>query len=185
MGIPKEPQPVKLFVALLSGQADLFLEAEKGLAALFGPVDCASASLPWSLTDYYEKEMGSGLLRRFVSFVPLVPPGEIAQIKLRTQDLEARYEWNQGERTGRRVNIDPGYLDRGKVVLASTKGAAHRIYLGSGIYAEATLLYRKGSFEPFLYTYPDYLWPETLAFFTDLRSRYLQQLKEKTLDNRR
>jgi hypothetical protein len=178
MGVPSEPQPVKLFVALLSGQADLFLEAERELAALFGSVDSASASLPWSLTDYYEKEMGSGLLRGFVSFFPLVPPGEIAQIKLRTQDLEARYQWREGERLGRRINIDPGYLDRGKVVLTSTKGVAHRIYLGSGIYAEATLLYRKGSFEPFPYTYPDYLWPETLAFFAELRARYLKQLKQ-------
>lgn len=178
MGIPKEPQPVKLFVALLSGQPDLFLEAEKELAALFGPVDSASASLPWSITDYYEKEMGSGLLRRFVSFIPLVSPGEIAPIKLRTQDLEACYQWSEGERTGRRINIDPGYLDRGKIVLASTKGAAHRIYLGSGIYAEATLLYRNGSFAPFPYTYSDYLWPETLAFFTELRARYLTQLKQ-------
>jgi hypothetical protein len=178
MGSPKEPKPVKLFVALLSRDRELFLAAEKELAALFGPAESASASLPWAVTGYYETEMGSALLRKFVSFVPLVSPGELAEIKLKTQGLEERYQWNEGERKGRRINIDPGYLDAGKIVLASTKGALHRVYLGSGIYGEVTLLYRNGSFAPLPYTYPDYLWPETLAFFTGLRALYLSQLKQ-------
>ncbi len=178
MGVPQEPKPVKLFVAFLSPDQALFPAVEKEFAALFGRADSASASLPWEVTGYYEKEMGSALLRKFVSFGPLVSPGDLAQIKLRTQDLEERYRWSEGERRGRRINIDPGYLDGGKIVLASTKGASHRVYLGSGIYGEVTLLYRNGSFEPLPYTYPDYLWPETLAFFTELRTLYLAQVKQ-------
>lgn len=178
MGFPKEPKPVKLFVALLTRHQELFPAVEEEIAALFGPADSASASLPWALSDYYEKEMGSALLRKFVSFGAPVSPGELAEIKLKTQGLEERYRWNEGERRGRRINIDPGYLDAGKIVLASTKGASHRVYLGSGIYGEVTLLYRNGSFAPLPYTYPDYLWPETLAFFTGLRARYLAQVKQ-------
>ena len=36
----------------------------------------------------------------------------------------------------RRVNLDAGYLCLAKLVLASTKDHAHRIYLRDGIYAE-------------------------------------------------
>jgi len=177
MGRPVEPKPVKLFVALLSRHEDHFPLVEKELTALFGPTDSACGSLPWAVTDYYEKEMGTGLFRRFVSFVPLISPEALAEIKLKTQGVEEGYQWIEGEKRGRRVNIDPGYLDAGKVVLASTKSASHRIYLRSGIYGEVTLLFQSGSFQPLAYTYPDYLWPETRSFFMALRSLYLKQLK--------
>jgi hypothetical protein len=178
MGIPREPKPVKLFAALLSSAEELLPSAVGELEALFGSIDSTSRSLPWSVTGYYEREMGSGLLRQFVSFGPLIPPDRLADIKLRTQGLEEHYQRVEGGRKGRRVNVDPGYLDLGKVVLASTKSASHRIYLHSGIYGQVTLLFSNGVFHPFAYTYPDYLWPETLEFFLSLRSSYLTQLKQ-------
>ena len=184
MGIPKEPKSVKLFIALLSRHEGLFPLVEKDLTPLFGPADSTSGSLPWAVTDYYEKEMGAGLLRRFISFAPLISPESLAEIKLRTQGLEQDYQWVEGERKGRRVNIDPGYLDAGKVVLASTKSSPHRIYLRSGIYGEVTLLFQSGSFQPFAYTYADYLWPQTLSFFVALRSLYLGQLNQQATGKR-
>jgi len=177
MGIAKEPKPVKLFVALLSNREDLFLSVEDKLQLLFGPPDSVSQTLPWNITRYYEEEMGAGLMRRFVSFDPLVSPEELPDFKLRTQALEEDYQRVEGEKKGRSINIDPGYLDSGKVVLASTKNACHRVYLRSGIYAETTLMFYRGSFRPFDHTYPDYFWPETLTFFTTLRALYLRQLK--------
>ena len=176
MGTPKEPNPVKLFVALLSRHEELFASVEQAMGTLFGATDSASGSLPWAVTDYYKKEMGSGLLRRFVSFAPLISPESLAEIKLKTQELEKGYQWSEDGKKGRQVNIDPGYLDGGKVVLASTKSASHRIYLRSGVYGEVTLLFR-GSYQSLDYTYPDYLWPETISFFVELRSLYLRQLK--------
>lgn len=178
MGTPKEPKPVKLFAALLSNHGDLIPSVEGDLTALLGPIDSARGPLPWAVTDYYEKEMGSGLLRRFVSFGPLISPERLPEIKLRTQALEENYQWVEGEKRGRRINIDPGYVNAGKVVLASTKDASHRIYLHSGIYGETTLRFHSGSFQPFTTTYPDYLWPETISFFAALRHRYLSQLKQ-------
>ncbi len=178
MGTPKDPRPVKLFVALLSRHEELFPLVERELTALFGPTDSACGNLPWAVTDYYEKEMGARLLRRFVSFAPLISPEALAGIKLKTQVIEEGFQWIEGERKGRRVNIDPGYLDTGKVVLASTKGASHRIYLRSGIYGEVTFLFQSGSFQPLAYTYPDYLWPEARSFFMTLRSLYLKQFKQ-------
>ena len=178
MGIPKEPKPVKLFVALLFCREELFASVEQAMRALFGATDSTSARLPWAVTDYYKKEMGSGLLRRFVSFAPLISPESLAEIKLKTQELEECYQWREDGEKGRQVNIDPGYLDEGKIVLASTKSASHRIYLRSGVYGEVTLLFHSGSYQPLDYTYPDYLWPETRSFLATLRSLYLNQLKE-------
>jgi len=177
MGNPKEPYPVKLFVALLLNPEDLLASVEEDLIGLFGSIDSSSRIIPWGISDYYGKEMGPGLLRRFVSFGPLTSSERLPEIKLQTQALEEKYQWIRGEEKGRRVNIDPGYIDAGKVVLASTKNAAHRIYLHSGIYGEVTLLFHNGSFQPFIYTYKDYLWPETKSFFSALRSLYLSQLR--------
>lgn len=178
MIIPKEPKPVKLFAALLSNHGELFPSVEGDLKTLFGSLDSARGPSPWEVTDYYEEEMGSGLLRKFVSFGPLISPERLPEIKLRTQVLEENYQWTKGEKRGRRINIDPGYLDAGKVVLASTKDASHRIYLRSGIYGETTLFFHSGSFRPFAHTYRDYLWPETFSFFAALRTLYLSQLKQ-------
>ncbi len=179
MGTPREPNPVKLFVGLLCNDESLFPTVEAALSFHFGPIDWASAILPWTVTDFYEKEMGPGLLRRFISHTLLTRPDQLAEIKGVAQDLELSHRWTQGDRAGRRVNIDPGYLEAGKVVLATTKNASHRIYLGSGIYGEATLIFQDGSFRACLYTYADYRWPETLSFFSTVRSVYLKQLKER------
>jgi Domain of unknown function (DUF4416) len=176
MGIPRAPKPAKYFVGLLSSEIELLEFVETDLTAIFGAIDARSEILPWNLSKFYENEMGLGLLRRFVSFSRLDSPGNLADIKLKTQLVEEKYRGTGSERKGRRVNIDPGYLEAAKVVLASTKNAGHRIYLKSGIYGETTLLYFEGAFQPCPHTYPDYLWAETLGFFTSLRSVYLGQL---------
>jgi Domain of unknown function (DUF4416) len=175
MGTPREPKPAKFFVALLSSSQELLSEAENDLIALMGQIDGRSVVLPWNLSPYYEREMGSGLLRCFVAFSSLLPPEGLAELKLKTQVIEDQYRNSAG---ARRINVDPGYLDTHKVVLASTKNASQRIYLRSGIYAEATLFYDNGHFHGLAYTYRDYLWPEALAFFSDLRAAYLKQLKQ-------
>lgn len=175
MGTPKEPKPAKIFVALLAADATLLAEVEEDLVAILGAIDDRSEIVPWTVSKFYQEEMGVGLLRRFVSFSPLVAPERLTAMKLQTQQIEDRYR--QPVAGGRRVNLDPGYLDAFKVALASTKNASQRIYLGSGIYAEATLHYYNGGFHGLPYTYRDYLWPGTIAFLTRLRSTYLGQLK--------
>lgn len=177
MGSPREPNPVKLFVALLCNDKTLVAPVEANLSDIFGAIDWASDLLPWTVTNYYREEMGPKLQRKFVSFTPLIEPSKLADIKLITHDVEAKYLWSSGDKRGRNVNVDPGYLEANKVVLASTKNAAHRLYLRAGIYGEVTLQFCHGTFEPSAYTYPDYRWPETLSFFLALRSAYLRQLR--------
>jgi len=176
MGMPRDPQAAKYFVALLSSDADLLESVEQHLPAVLSAIDRRSDILPWTASKFYEQEMGARLWRRFVSFAALRSPESLAEIKLKTQRIEDRYR--SANTHGRRVNLDPGYLDVFKVVLASTKNAGQRIYLRSGIYAEATLLYHHGGFHGLEYTYADYLWPETTAFFSELRAQYLTQLKQ-------
>jgi hypothetical protein len=112
----------------------------------------------------------------------LASPANLAEIKLQTQRVEEKYRTL--EQNGRKVNVDPGYLEAGKVVLASTKNAGHRIYLQSGIYGEVALVYYDGAFQACLHTYPDYLWAETRSFLTSLRSVYLDQLRQPSGSNR-
>ena len=176
MGTAREPQPAKYFVALLSSDRDLLSGAERDLISILGEIDRRSESVSWTASNFYEKEMGPGLLRHFVAFTQPRSPADLAEVKTRTQRIENAYR--RVDSGGRCVNLDPGYLDAYKVVLASTKNAGQRIYLGSGIYGEVTLLYYDGAFHGLEYTYPDYLWPETLTFLIQLRAHYLAQLRQ-------
>ena len=168
MGTPREPPPVKLIAGLLAASPELLEAARAALQDAFGLIDAASSPHPWTVSTYYASEMGDEIWRQFVAFADPLQPGELAGIKERTNALERRWI----AETGRRVNIDPGYLDLTKLVLASTKDAAHRIYLGRGIYAEATLYFARGSFAPYGYTYPDYAAPPAIAFFNQVREAW-------------
>jgi uncharacterized protein DUF4416 len=175
MGTAREPKPAKYFVALLSSDVDLLTAVETDLSPILSEIDARSEVVPWIASKFYEREMGRGLLRRFVSFSVLQSPENLAGIKLQTQRIEDNYRIVAA---GRRVNLDPGYIDAFKLVLASTKNAGQRIYLRSGIYGEATLLYHDAAFHGLEYSYRDYLWPESLAFFTQMRAQYLTQLRK-------
>jgi hypothetical protein len=145
------PAPSLLVVGLLAPGEPLLEAAEERVVTAFGPVSHRSALIPFSFSDYYAAEMGPGLLRRWLSHGP-VEPGRLAELKRAANRVEA--EFAQDGR--RRVNIDPGLLSLHSLVLASTKDFAHRVYLNDGVFAEVTLLYRSGRFEPLDWTYPDY-----------------------------
>lgn len=176
MGLPTPPLPVKLLVALLSADPTLFATAATQLEQSYGPFDLESDIFPWNITDYYHAEMGENLLRKFIAFARLISPEDLASIKLGTNALETTLA-SPSRPNIRRINLDPGYLDASKLVLASTKNQAHRIYLSHGIYAEVTLLFHHGVFHHFIYTYADYRWPEIHAFLRHVRTRYVEQLR--------
>jgi hypothetical protein len=79
----------------------------------------------------------------------------------------------------RPINIDPGLLELGKFLLATTKDQAHRIYLRDGIFAEVTLRYHAGAFEPWPWTYADYRQPCVHEFLLQAREYYRQRLREE------
>jgi hypothetical protein len=174
MGTAHEPQPVKLIASLLTGEPGLLAEVKVRLSQALGPIDFESELLPFDHTDYYAPEFGPGLQRQFVTFERLVDPGDLPAIKHQTNHLE----WSIANEGKRRVNIDPGYVSLGKMVLATTKDHAHRLYLGQGIYGEGTLVYQQGRFRPWPWTYPDYADEHYCALFGTIRERYKVQLRE-------
>ncbi len=173
MGQAHTPDPVKLVIPMLGTREATLDEAETALATIFGEIDLRSQDMPFSHTRYYEREMGSGLLRRIVSFATLIDPGALADTKRATNDLES----DLAVAGQRRVNLDPGYLTAAKLVLATTKNNAHRIYVGKGIFAEVTLAYHDGAYRPWPWTYPDYAEGTYNGILMEIRARYLGQLR--------
>ncbi len=159
MGVIKKPPAAKLFVAMIIGAdgVDKLAEFDKSLEEKFGSIDIVSRLFPFECTDYYKDEMGERLKRRFVFFEKLIDPGDIADVKIVTNELELEFMRKfRGGGKVRIVNLDAGYLTLGQVVLATTKSYSHRIYLRDGIWAEVTLYYYKGKYTPWPWTYPDY-----------------------------
>ncbi len=174
----KVHHPAKLFVAILAPQG-LPGQVEATLEKTFGPVDLQSPILPFTFTGYYEAEMGTDLVRKFVAFSSLIPQEDLVEIKHQTNAMEKAFASLRSGKLCRRVNLDPGYLTAAQVVLASTKEYAHRIYLGQGIFADLHLKYEHGAYQPLPWTYPDYRTPEALAFFSEARRLYLTRLKAR------
>src|SRR5262245_16596881 len=144
------------------------------LEAAYGRIDLETEPSPFVATHYYEREMGPALQRLFWSFEALIAPDALTGIKCETNAMERTFALADGQGWRRRVNLDPGYVDLAKLVLATTKDRQHRLYLGQGIYAEVTLRYTGGRFVPWEWTYPDYQTPDYLAFFDTVRRRYHQ-----------
>jgi hypothetical protein len=172
VGQIKQPKPVKLITSIFSGDETLLAVARGALSSRFGSLDYQSEVLPFNQTSYYAREFGTSLLRQIVAFATLIAPNHLAEIKCATNEIELT--WSVDGK--RRVNLDPGYICLGKLVLATTKDYAHRIYLGQGIYAEVTLQYRHGAYQPWEWTYPDYASPRYLKICTEIRAIYAQQL---------
>jgi hypothetical protein len=175
MGTIRPPEPVKLFAAVLTSLTGRLPEVEGRLAALFGAVDARSEAFPFDHTHYYDAEMGAPLVRVFLGFRDLISPGELPQAKTKTNALEAELARAFGT-VPRPINIDPGYLEQSKIVLASTKNFSHRIFLGGGIYAEVTMYFEAREWRHFPWTFPDFRSGRYDQFFMDLRSAYRLQL---------
>lgn len=177
MGTARRLTPVKLFVGLLSSDADLLRRARQKLIRVCGPVDVESDVWPFTQTDYYESEMGPNLLRQFVAFQRLIRADQLGEFKQYTNQLENEIaEDCLALEIPRPVNIDPGYIEMAKLVLASTKNATHRIYLGDGIFAEVTLHFVAGRWTPWPWTYPDFRTEHYQEYFLRLRQTYHEQL---------
>lgn len=161
----------KLVAGMLAPGEKLFKEAGAALEKEYGPVDYVSESIPFVFTNYYEKEIGPGLIRRFVSFKRHIEQSALPGIKCCTMRIEKFFSTP----AGRRINIDPGYVTGAKLVLATTKDYDHRIYLSSGIFAEVTLRFRDGSFRPWEWTYPDYRSDAYIEIFNRIRSIYMRE----------
>jgi hypothetical protein len=178
MSEPQAPDPVKLVIGAVMSEKALLEQVAPELERRFGPLDIVSAWMPFDQTDYYAAEMGPVLWRRMMAFKQLIDPGRLAVVKIATNALEGR--WTEAGR--RRVNLDPGILSRERFVLATGKNFSHRIYLSEGIWADLTLVFHHGGFDPLPWTYPDYAAPQMRALLAMIRDKYRLDLKAATAE---
>jgi hypothetical protein len=184
MGTIRNPIPVKLFVGVLVSDAKFIPEIETRLTAAYGPVDHRSPVIPFTFTSYYTSEMGESIERLFFSFERLIEADQLPEIKRQTNRIEEEMAPLQ-QSVKRPVNLDPGYLEQAKVILASTKNFYHRIYLGNGIFAEVTMHFKNNTYQFFPWTYPDYQSNAYQEFFLKLRQIYRSKLRTMCLNNSR
>jgi hypothetical protein len=175
MAAPQPVDPVKLLVAVLWADATSREAALEQLCRHWGEIDFTGPDRPFDATDYYAPEMGATLQRRLIAFAELVPPEDVRQAKLVCNEIEDRLAC--GGR--RRVNLDVGYLDHNKLVLASVKYAGQKIHLGDGIYADLVARYGHGRYQPFEWTFPDFRDGRYDGELAEIRRMYLSQLKTR------
>ena len=176
--IRNPPDPSLLAIACFSRHPEALAWAKETLAKYFGPISLISQDFEFQHTKYYEQEMGSGLRKRLLAFQNLVPSDCLAEVKNRTISLEKELIGQHLYPENRPLNLDPGLLQLGKFLLATTKDQAHRIYLRDGIYAEVTLRYHDGAFEPWPWTYADYREPGYHEFLLEARTFFKGQLEK-------
>ena len=170
MGLIRFPQPVLLLTAVFSADASAFDWVRKRAEEHWGALALESEEFSFeTFTDYYAKTMGNVLPKRLWAFETLIRPDALPKIKCLTNDWEVEYKTSTTSSAERPLNIDPGYIDLGKLILASTKDHAHRIYLSEGIFAETTLMYTQKQWKPLPWSYPDYQSAGYQEFLTQCR----------------
>src|SRR5438067_10022111 len=178
MAQPRLPDPALLVVAAFSRHAEALAWATERLTQDYGPVAWASPLFPFHQTKYYEPTMGADLRKQLFAFAQLVPQDQLPALKLRSNALENELASQDRFPEPRPLNLDPGLLTLGKFQLATTKDQSHRIYLRDGIFAEVTLRFAAGEYEPWPWTYADYREPAVRAFLKEARDYYRERLKD-------
>ena len=178
MGTIHSPKPVLLLMAVFSADPAAFDWVRTRAEMQWGPLALESEPFPFeTFTDYYEKSMGKTLPKRLWVFENLIRPDTLSKIKCVTNDWETEYQSLADGSVERPLNVDPGYIDLGKLILASTKDHAHRIYLSDGIFAETTLMYTQKQWTPLPWSYPDYQSAGYQQFLTQCRE-YLKAKRD-------
>src|SRR5262245_60891507 len=173
MGDISEPAPVMLVVAATTRYSEALEWTREIMSVRCGPITLCSDAFDFTETDYYATTMGADLKKQFLAFESLTNPAALAEIKRQTNAWETEYAALGKHTEPRPLNLDPGYITPAKLVLASTKDHAHRIYLRDGIHAEVTLVYRNRQWQPMEWTYPDYRRADYQTFFTQCREYLL------------
>ena len=174
MGTAQHFEPEKLICAVLFTDEAAADAAITRLKAVYGDTDLESEPYSFSeISPYYDNEMGGTVFRKMLSFAQCRDPQELAAIKTYTNAIEQESA-NAGNR---HINLDPGFVSPGRLSLATTKNAGHRIPLSDGIYAELTLFYARHAWHPFPWTYMDFKLAQVHDFLTQVRGIYMQQRK--------
>lgn len=167
------PLPARLLVSVIYREEARFEKLLPWISDRFGAVKRTSTVFPFDRTDFYGKEMGGPLYRRFAVLEKLVPRDALADAKVWAGEMELEFSVD-GKRT---VNVDPGLLTEENFVLSTGKNYSHRIYLRDGVFADLTLVYRKGEYVPLPWTYPDIASDGIRAFLSGVREELREARK--------
>ena len=175
MGLAQNFEKEKLIIGFIYNTEENFQKALKIMTEKFGEVDFETEEFSFTeeFSSYYDEELGGEAKRRILSFERLVDPEMQADIKTFTNSVEAEFSIDGN----RKINLDPGFLSHGRLLLATTKKTGFRIPLKDGIYTELTLFYARGTWQKLPWTYRDYQSERVQAFLTTVRRRYLEQRK--------
>jgi hypothetical protein len=173
MSKPNPAEPVKLIFSVFAKEDARLDETIGILSVAYGQPDFISEIIPFNYTNYYSAELGENLVRRFLAMEKLIRPEELPDIKLATNEIEDK----SASDSRRQINIDPGYISKANLILATGKSYTHRPYLRDGIYADLTLIYQGKKFCSLPWTYPDYADEKQLLMLGKIRAKYLLQLK--------
>jgi len=178
MGVIALPLPVMPILAAFSRHETALAWARERAVEFWGPVALESPVFDFRETEYYAPAMGHGLKKIFWAYERLADPAELASWKRQTNQWEADYNSQGIHPESRPLNLDPGYMTLGKLVLASTKDHAHRIYLHQGIYAEVTLVYQQRAWRTREWTFPDFQRADYHEFFNAARRLLAEHAKK-------
>lgn len=176
MGAVYEFEKEKLIIGVIYHDKEILERAMEILVNEFGEYDlvCEEFSFSGEFSTYYDGELGGEGLRRIYSFKETVAPDRQADIKIRTNEIEAMLSVDGN----RRINLDPGFINHGRLMLATTKAAGFRIPLKDGIYTEMTLFYARGGWHKFPWSYRDYQSERVQKFLSEVREIYLKERRE-------
>lgn len=171
MGAVYEFEKEKLIIGVIYHEKEILDSAMEILVREFGEVEAVSEEFSFSgeFSTYYDDEIGGEGFRRIYSFKDTVDPARQANIKLRTNEIEAEFAVDGR----RRINLDPGFINHGRLLLATTKATGFRIPLKDGIYTELTLFWARGGWQKLPWTYRDYQSERVQKFITEVRRTYL------------
>ncbi len=179
MGNPQLHSPTLLITAAFSRHRQALDWARRKAAAGWGPIALESEAFQFYRTDYYESTMGPDLKKVFWAFETLFDPGKLVDVKYQANAWEEECAAESEYSEARPLNLDPGYLTLSKLILASTKDYAHRIYLDRGMYAEITLYFQGKAWHHHRYTFPDYRREDYQVFFSRCRDYLHRRLREE------
>lgn len=176
MGAIYDFEKEKLIIGVIYHEKEVLDKALSILTQEFGEIEAVSEEFSFSedFSTYYDDEVGGECLRRIYSFKETVDPTRQADIKTFTNKIEAELSVNGN----RKINLDPGFINHGRLLLATTKETGFRIPLKDGIYTELTLFWARGGWQKLPWTYRDYQSERVQAFITEVRHNYLIQRRK-------
>src|SRR5688500_8818147 len=125
----RHPELSRLVVAAFSRHVEALDWATARLQESFGPVERTSPDYDFHHTTDYETSMGPNLRKRLIVFEPACAADALPRAKNIAAGLEQELVVAGRFPEPRPLNLDPGLLQLGKFLLATSKDQSQRIYL--------------------------------------------------------